>query len=84
MTTQLMVDYPDTLPDMLQESREDFEREAKMAMALKLFEMKRISSGQAAEFAGMNRTAFLLSLHRYGIPMIDISDNELTSDAENA
>jgi predicted HTH domain antitoxin len=32
----------------------------------------------------MDRTAFLLELHRYGVPMIDISDEELALDAENA
>jgi predicted HTH domain antitoxin len=30
------------------------EQEAKMAMAVKLFEMKRISSGMAASLVGMN------------------------------
>ena len=38
---QLVIDYPPSLPDALQHSREQFEREAKMAMATKLFEMKR-------------------------------------------
>ena len=45
---QLIVNYPEKLPDALQQSSEQFEREAKMAMAVKLYEMKRISSGTAA------------------------------------
>ena len=35
---QIVVDYPSTLPDALQQSPEQFEREAKMAMAAKLYE----------------------------------------------
>jgi len=34
-----------------------------MAMAVKLFEMKRLSSGMAATLAGLNRVNFLLNLH---------------------
>ena len=68
---QLVVEYPRLLPEALQQTRADFEQEAKMAMAVKLFEMKRISSGIAAGLAGMDRGTFLLSLSRYGVAMID-------------
>ena len=43
-----------------------------MAMAVKLFEMKRLSSGMAAKLVGMDRVPFLLSLSDYGVPMIDL------------
>ena len=81
---QLMVNFPDTLPDLLQETKEQFEFEAKMALAVKLFEMKRISSGMAASLVGIPRTHFLLALHKYGVPMIDLDEEELLSDVKNA
>jgi predicted HTH domain antitoxin len=81
---QLTVNFPDTLPDLLQETREQFEFEAKMALAVKLFQMKRISSGIAASLVGIPRTMFLLSLHKYGVPMIDLDGEELISDIKNA
>ena len=81
---QLVIDYPPSLPDALQRSREQFEREAKMAMAIKLFEMKRLSSGMAARLAGMDRVSFLLSLHHYGVAMIDLDEEELQSDIDHA
>ncbi|NJM71129.1 MAG: UPF0175 family protein [Scytonema sp. RU_4_4] len=84
MSLQLKIDYPETLPDALQQTRKQFEQEAKMAMAVKLFEMKRISSGVAAQLAGMDRVSFLLNLHRYGVPMIDLTEEELLTDLENA
>ena len=52
---QFIVEYPVSLPDALHESRKQFEQEAKMAMAVKLFEMKRLSSGMAAQLVGMER-----------------------------
>jgi len=83
-TNQLAVTYPDTLPDFLQETTAEFEQEARLAMAAKLFEMKRLSSGQAAALAGIERAIFLLRLHEYGIPMIDLSPDELRSDVAHA
>ncbi len=81
---QLTIDYPATLPDALQQTREQFEQDAKWAMAVKLFEMKRISSGIAAQLVGTDRVSFLLNLHRYGAAMIDLEEEELLSDLENA
>ena len=81
---QLTVQYPETLPDALQQTPAQFEQEAKMAMAVKLFEMKRLSSGLAAILAGVDRVSFLLNLHRYGVVVIDLEEEELLSDMENA
>jgi len=81
---QLTINYPATLPEALQQTREQFEQEAKWAMAVKLFEMKRISSGKAAQLVGTDRVTFLLNLHRYGAAMIDLEEEELLSDLENA
>ena len=81
---KLMIDYPEVLPDLLQESRAQFEEEARTAMAVKLFELKRIPSGTAAELAGMDRVSFLLKLHQFGFSMIDLDDAELEEDIANA
>jgi len=81
---QLTINFPDTLPDLLQETKEQFKFEAKMALAVKLFQMKRISSGVAASLVGMPRTTFLLNLHRYGVPMIDLDEDEMLLDIQNA
>ena len=84
MNRTLTVTYPDTLPDSLQESAAEFEQEARLAMSVKLFEMKRLSSGQAAALAGVGRAVFLLGLHRFGVPMVDLTEQDLRSDIENA
>lgn len=84
MTTELTIQYPELLPAALQKSKAEFEQEARMAMAVKLFEMKRLSSGMAAALAGVDRVTFLLTLHQYGASMIDLDEDELQSDLQNA
>lgn len=81
---QLTVNYPETLPDVVGSTQEQFEQEAKWAMAVKLFEMKRLSSGMAAALIGVDRVTFLLKLADYGVPMIDLSEADLLSDVANA
>ena len=84
MARRLTIEYPENLPDILQESAEQFEQEAKMAMVVKLFEMRRISSGAAANMVGMERITFLLQLQGYGVPAMNIDEDELPSDIANA
>jgi predicted HTH domain antitoxin len=84
MSLQLTIDYSETFPDALGRTREQFEQEAKWAMAVKLFELKRLSSGMAASLIGVDRVTFLLKLGDYGVPMVDLSEEELLSDLANA
>ena len=81
---QLIVEVPNHLPDAAQCTPQQFMQDAKLAMAVKLFEMKRLSSGMAALLIGMTRVQFLGELHRFGVPMIDLDENELAKDILNA
>ena len=65
MSQSFTIEYPDRLPDSLNMSRREFERDALMALAAKLYELGRLSSDEAAGMAGLDRVRFLLarSLH---------------------
>lgn len=78
----LRIDYPETLPDVLQLTAREFEAEAKMAMAAKLYEMGRISSGVAADMLGISRVLFLLQLNRYGVSTMNYDPGELKDDVD--
>jgi predicted HTH domain antitoxin len=62
----------------------DLEGEVRLASALKLFELGRISSGLAARLAGMARVEFLLLCGQYGVSVFQQTEKELASDLDAA
>jgi predicted HTH domain antitoxin len=66
----LQIEYPESWPAAVGSSAERFEGEARMALAMKLFEMGRLTSGQAAQLAGVSRVAFLLSCPQWNVPTV--------------
>ncbi len=60
--------------------RESLIQEAKFMLALKLFEVGRLSSGKAGQLCGMGRVEFLFAASRAGVPVIDLDDEELTEE----
>ena len=62
----LTIAYPEAIPAVINLTPESFEKEARLAMAMKLYEMGHLTSGQAADLAGIPRVTFLLSCQRFG------------------
>lgn len=79
----LQVEYPDNVTAALNMDRETFEQDARMAMAVKLYEMGRMTSGQAAILAGKNRVAFLLECPKYGVASVVWDKEELMAEFKN-
>jgi len=77
---RLSIDYPDNLTAVFNQSKVDFEQEAKMAMAVKLFEMGRLTSGQAAHMAEVSRVKFLLECSRFGVPSVSWEQEEIEAE----
>ena len=77
-TRQITLDVPEKV--LLAEKTDEvaFARELRLLAAIKLYELGRLSSGRAAELAGMPRIEFLLVLGRYKVfPFLaELSDLE--------
>ena len=56
----------------------------RLLAAMKLFELGRVSSGTAAELAGVARVEFLAKLGEYGVSPFQLSPVDLDQDLENA
>ena len=66
-TRKIAIDVPETVLLAERTDERAFARELRMLAAVKLYELGRLSSGRAAEFAGMPRAEFLLTLDRYKV-----------------
>ena len=76
----LHIEYPDSIPAALNLTPESFEEEAKIALAIKLFEIGRLSSGQAASLAGVSRVTFLLDCRRFGASTVAWDREEIEAE----
>ena len=80
----LEIPYPEDLPEAMSESPEAFEREIIFLVAAKLYELGRVSSGRAADFAGMSRVEFLDKLGQYRISIFNYRLEELEREIGEA
>ncbi len=70
MTTTLEIELPNTTT----------KEEAKLLLALKMYEVGKISLGQAAKMAGFSKRAFLEILDRYKISVFNYSAEDLREE----
>lgn len=80
----LSIPYPEELLLSLKENPAQFEAEARLLLAVKLYELGRVSTGMAARLAGMGRVEFMFALGRFGLSPIGVDANELVEDMQNA
>ena len=81
--TTVNLEIPDELVLALK-AEQGLAAEVSMAAAMKMYELGRLSSGAAAEFAGVPMPVFLSKLADYGVAAFDLTEEELREDIENA
>lgn len=81
---QLTIPYTDDLLLSLKSDPEHFEAEARLLLAVKLYELGRVTTGRAACLAGMDRVSFIFELQRFGLSPIGVDPEELAGDVANA
>ncbi len=84
MTRSLTIDYGDDVLLALGLTPEEFREEAKLLIAVKLYEMGRLSTGAAAALADLPKPLFLTKLADYGVDTFDLSAEELQRDLSGA
>ncbi len=76
MTHTLTIEYQDDLLFRLGINREQFSAEARFLLAAKLYELGRLSSGEAARLAGKGRVEFLFALTQIGVSVSNLREED--------
>lgn len=84
MSKQAVIDYPEELPGAMKLTDTEFVEELRFLAAAKLFELGRVTAGQAARLAHLDRLTFLVSLGRIGVPAINLRGEEVDAEIEAA
>ncbi len=82
--SEIKMSIPDRMLAALHVDAEGMAAELRMAAAMKIYELGRLSSGAAAELAGVPRCLFLQKLGDYGIATFRQTAAEVEAEAERA
>lgn len=79
--SHLTLDIPDDTVLALRSDADTCARELRMAAAVKLYELGKLSSGAAARLSGVPRPVFLARLTEYGVNTFELSREDLEKES---
>lgn len=84
VVTTIVVEIPETSAQSLHVPPDAVAGELRMAAAVKLYELGRLSSGAAADLAGVPKPVFLARLADYGVDTFRLGEEELKRETRLA
>jgi predicted HTH domain antitoxin len=82
--SQIVLDIPNESLIALKVSADEASELLRLAAAVKLFELGRLSSGAAARLAGVPRVVFLTRLADYGVDTFHLTEEQLQRETRLA
>ncbi|MBE9571935.1 MAG: UPF0175 family protein [Proteobacteria bacterium] len=76
-TEKIKIKYPSGFEIAVHMTKEEMEYHIRLMAALKMFELGKVSSGKAAQLAGMSRVEFLETCGRYRVSAFNYSPEEV-------
>ena len=82
--SEITLSIPDETLLALKVNPDQLGAELRLAAAVKLYELGRMSLGAAAKLAGVPRTVFLMRLADYGVDTFKLNEEELRQETRLA
>ncbi len=82
--SSITIEYPSEILWALQQDPEEFQKEARLLLALQLYKTGRLSTGLAAKLAGVPRVTFMFLMGRHGLSPFGEDPAELEQDLADA
>jgi predicted HTH domain antitoxin len=79
-TEKLEITYPTEFELAVHMTKGELGRHIRLMAALKMFELGKVSSGKAAELAGLSRTEFLETCGTYRVSVFNVPSEEIETE----
>jgi predicted HTH domain antitoxin len=79
---ELKIKYPHGFECAVHMTREEMEQHIRLMAALKMFELGKVSSGRAAQLAGMSRVEFFETCGRYRVSIFNYLPEEIEPEVK--
>jgi predicted HTH domain antitoxin len=79
---EITLELPTDLELAVQTTPEELLAQIRLMAALKMFELGKLSSGKAAELAGLSRVDFFEMCGRYRVPVFNYPSEELEAELQ--
>ncbi len=78
--SEITIKYPTEFENVIHLTKDELEAHIRLMAALKMFELGKLSSGKAAEFAGLSRIEFYEACGRYKVSIFNYSEDEIKKE----
>ena len=79
-TQTISIDFPSDILLALNESENELKRDIKIALAIRLYSLQKLTIGKAAQVAGVSRFEFETLLADHKIPISDLTYEDVLRD----
>ena len=81
--TTISIELPESIFSALRQDPNEFTQELRLVAAIKWYELGKITQGQAAQIAGLNRGEFIKILARYQVSTFQYTPEEIEADLQS-
>jgi len=81
-TQKITIDFPSDILLTLNKNENELRQDIKLALAIRLYRLQKITIGKAAQIAGLSRLAFETMLSENEVPISNLNIEDIMYDSQ--